>query len=117
MSTLAGYRARASERKRPAQFEVERLDIFDVRDDDDPELHEKIKELHRRRNELNPEIAGMLADAPACTGSDVEGLPGFPQPLRLRPAARRLETPCTLGSRFGLDQLADGQGPCCRQGR
>ncbi|WP_307128642.1 hypothetical protein [Streptomyces sp. B1I3] len=73
----------------------ERLDSFDVRDDDDPELHEKIKELHRRRNELNPEIAGMLADAPAYTGSDVEDLPGFPQPLRLRPAARRLETPCT----------------------
>ncbi|MFG1609557.1 Dabb family protein [Actinoplanes sp. NPDC049265] len=51
---------------------VERLEIFDVSDDDDPELNAKIQELHRRRNELNPEVAGMLAEVPAYTGSGVE---------------------------------------------
>ncbi|MEU4252865.1 Dabb family protein [Amycolatopsis sp. NPDC026612] len=51
---------------------VERLEIFDVSDDDDPELNAKIQELHRRRNELNPEVAGMLADVPAYTGSGVD---------------------------------------------
>lgn len=51
---------------------VERLDIFDISDDDDPELNAKIQELHRRRNELNPEIAGMLAEVPAYTGSGVD---------------------------------------------
>jgi len=51
---------------------VERLEIFDVSDDDDPELNTKIQELHRRRNALNPEIAGMLAEVPAYTGSGVD---------------------------------------------
>ncbi|MFF4020999.1 Dabb family protein [Streptomyces sp. NPDC001843] len=51
---------------------VERLEIFDVSDDDDPDLNTKIQELHRRRNELNPQIAGMLADVPTYTGSGVD---------------------------------------------
>ena len=51
---------------------VERLEIFDVSDDDDPELNAKIQDLHRRRNELNPEIAGMLAGVPSYTGSGVD---------------------------------------------
>ena len=51
---------------------VERLETFDVSDDDDPDLNAKIQELHRRRNELNPEVAGMLADVPAYTGSGVD---------------------------------------------
>lgn len=51
---------------------VERLDIFDISDDDDPELDAKIQELHRRRNALNPEIAGMLADVPTYRGAGVE---------------------------------------------
>ena len=50
---------------------VERLETFDVSDDDDPDLSAKIQALHRRRSELNPEIAGMLADVPAYTGSGV----------------------------------------------
>ncbi|MFR0355240.1 Dabb family protein [Streptomyces sediminimaris] len=50
---------------------VERLEIFDV-SDDDPDLNAKIQELHRRRNELNPQIAGMLADVPTCIGSGVD---------------------------------------------
>jgi hypothetical protein len=49
---------------------VERLEIFDV-SDDDPDLNAEIQELHRRRNELNPQIAGMLADVPTYTGSGV----------------------------------------------
>jgi hypothetical protein len=51
---------------------VERLEIFDVSDDDDPDLNAKIQDLHRRRNELNPEIAGKLADVPAYTGSGLD---------------------------------------------
>ncbi|GAA4734003.1 Dabb family protein [Nocardioides endophyticus] len=51
---------------------VERLDIFDVSDDNDPELNAKIQELHRRRNALNPEIASMLADVPTYKGAGVD---------------------------------------------
>ena len=51
---------------------VERLDIFDVSDDDDPELYAKIQDLHRRRNEHNPEIAGMLADVPTYVGAGLD---------------------------------------------
>ncbi|WIX98463.1 Dabb family protein [Amycolatopsis mongoliensis] len=51
---------------------VERLEIFDVSDDEDPGLNGKIQELHRRRNELNPRIAGMLADVPSYAGSGVD---------------------------------------------
>ncbi|MGW1668438.1 Dabb family protein [Streptomyces sp. NPDC002324] len=32
----------------------------------------KNQELHRRRNEPNPQIAGMLADVPTCAGSGVD---------------------------------------------
>ncbi|MFF1302687.1 Dabb family protein [Streptomyces sp. NPDC058307] len=55
-----------------AVFVVEHREIFDVSDDDDPDLNAKIQELHRRRHELNPQIAGMLADVPTCTGSGVD---------------------------------------------
>jgi hypothetical protein len=51
---------------------VERLEIFDVSDDDDPELNAKIQELHRRRNADNPEVAGMLAGVPDYTGAGVD---------------------------------------------
>ncbi|MET7738257.1 Dabb family protein [Streptomyces sp. NPDC005402] len=51
---------------------VERLEIFDVSDDDDPDLNAKIQKLHRRRNELNPRIAGMLAAVPTYIGSGVD---------------------------------------------
>lgn len=51
---------------------VERLEIFDVSDDGDPDLNAKIQDLHRRRNDLNPEVAGMLAAVPAYTGSGVD---------------------------------------------
>ena len=51
---------------------VERLETFDISDDDDPDLKAKIQELHRRRDELDPEVAGMLADMPAYTGPGVD---------------------------------------------
>jgi hypothetical protein len=51
---------------------ADNLHIFDVSDDDDPELNAKIQELHRRRNELNPEVAGMLADVPTYQGAGVD---------------------------------------------
>jgi len=51
---------------------VERLDIFDVSDDGDPELYAKIQDLHRRRNEHNPEIARMLADVPTYVGAGLD---------------------------------------------
>ncbi|SDF60718.1 Stress responsive A/B Barrel Domain [Lentzea fradiae] len=48
---------------------AERLDIFDVTDDDDPEFGAKVQELHRRRNEDNPAILEMLGDIPAFNGA------------------------------------------------
>lgn len=51
---------------------VERLEIFDVSDDDDPELNAKIQQLHLRHNELNPEVAGIPAEVPAYAGSRVD---------------------------------------------
>ena len=42
---------------------VERLETFDISDDDDPDLKAKI---------LDPEVAGMLADVPAYTGPGVD---------------------------------------------
>ncbi len=51
---------------------AERLDIFDVSDDDDPELGAKIQELHRRRNEHNPEVAAQLAAVPTYTGAGLD---------------------------------------------
>jgi hypothetical protein len=51
---------------------VERMEIFDITDDEDPDLNDKIQELHRRRNELNPQVAGMLAEVPSYTGSGVD---------------------------------------------
>jgi hypothetical protein len=51
---------------------VERLEIFDVSDSDDPDLEAKIRELHRRRNALNPQIAEMLVEVPAFRGDGVD---------------------------------------------
>jgi hypothetical protein len=51
---------------------VERLDIFDISDDNDPELGAKIEELHRRRNEDNPTILDLLGEVPAFRGAGLE---------------------------------------------
>ncbi|MET7354146.1 Dabb family protein [Streptomyces mirabilis] len=48
---------------------LERLDIFDISDDDDPDLYAKIEELHRRRSALNPEVPGMLSAVPDFRGA------------------------------------------------
>ena len=50
---------------------VERLDIFDI-SDDDPELGAKIEELHRRRDEANPTIADLLGGVPTFRGAGRE---------------------------------------------
>jgi hypothetical protein len=51
---------------------ADRLDIFDVSDDPDPELYAKIQDLHRRRNEHNPQVAETLAAVPNYRGAGVE---------------------------------------------
>ena len=51
---------------------AEDLQIFDVSDDDDPELNAKIQELHRRRNDVNPEVAAKLAAVPTYQGAGVD---------------------------------------------
>ncbi|WP_329793520.1 Dabb family protein [Lentzea sp. DG1S-22] len=51
---------------------AERLDIFDVSDDDDPELYSKIQELHRRRNEHNPDVAAKIAEVPTYVGAGLD---------------------------------------------
>ncbi|GGP68284.1 Dabb family protein [Saccharothrix coeruleofusca] len=51
---------------------AEELHIFDVSDDDDPELNAKIQQLHRRRNAHNPRVAELLAGVPAYQGSGVD---------------------------------------------
>ena len=65
----------------PTTYETDRLGlnlaedlvIFDVSDDDDPELEAKIQELHRRRNEDNPDVARMLAEIPTYQGAGLDG--------------------------------------------
>lgn len=48
---------------------IENMQIFDISDDDDPALSDRIAELHRRRNELSPEVSGLLADVPTYLGA------------------------------------------------
>jgi hypothetical protein len=43
-----------------------------IHHDDNPDLNAKIQELHCRRNALNPQIAGMLADVPTFRGAVVD---------------------------------------------
>ncbi|GAB2626916.1 stress responsive protein [Paractinoplanes abujensis] len=50
---------------------IENMQIFDISDDDDPELADKIADRHRRRNELSPEVSGLLADVPTYLGAGV----------------------------------------------
>lgn len=48
---------------------IENMQIFDISDDDDPALSDRIADLHRRRNELSPEVSGLLADVPTYLGA------------------------------------------------
>jgi Stress responsive A/B Barrel Domain len=44
---------------------------FDLTDDEDPAIGEKIAEVHRRRFEARPEILGLVEDLDSYTGSGV----------------------------------------------
>lgn len=44
---------------------------FDITDDEDPELADKIADVHRRRFEKRPEILGLVEDLDSYTGSGV----------------------------------------------
>ena len=48
---------------------VERFESFDVTDDPDPELGEKIAELHRKRYAARPELTKLVTDLPSYQGS------------------------------------------------
>lgn len=55
---------------------VERLDVFDICDDDDPEMSAKIDQLHQRRNELKPGVSRLVADLPTYVGPAAEDTKG-----------------------------------------
>ena len=42
---------------------------FDITDSDDPDIHEKIAALHRRRYEEDPALAELVRSLPSYTGS------------------------------------------------
>jgi hypothetical protein len=46
---------------------------FDVTDDEDPQIAEKIAELHRRRYEQDPALAKLVSDLASYTGSSAPG--------------------------------------------
>jgi hypothetical protein len=48
---------------------VERFDSFDITDDPDPKIGEKIAELHRRRYAGNAELTKLVTDLPSYSGS------------------------------------------------
>ncbi|GAB7040352.1 MULTISPECIES: Dabb family protein [Catenuloplanes] len=47
---------------------VERIETYDVSDDEDPEFGPKIAELHRRRYEQDPELAALVFALPQFAG-------------------------------------------------
>ena len=51
---------------------LDRLEIFDISDDDDPDLYSKIEALQLRRNEHNPAIAKKLTELPTYLGAGLE---------------------------------------------
>lgn len=44
---------------------------LDLTDDEDPDIGEKIAEVHRRRFETHPEVLGLVEDLDSYTGSGV----------------------------------------------
>lgn len=48
---------------------LEKFHSFDMTDDDDPEIAEKIEELHRRRFAQNDELSQLVRDLPLYEGS------------------------------------------------
>ncbi|WP_216214535.1 Dabb family protein [Amycolatopsis aidingensis] len=52
---------------------VEKFVSFDITDDPDPEMGTRIAEIHRRRFEAIPDIAGLVAGLDEYTGSAAPG--------------------------------------------
>jgi len=52
-----------------------RFDSFDITDDPDPRMGEKIAELHRRRYAGNADLTKLVADLPAYNGSSAPTKP------------------------------------------
>jgi hypothetical protein len=52
---------------------VDKFVSFDVTDDEDPQIAEKIAELHRRRYEEDPALAKLVSDLASYTGSSAPG--------------------------------------------
>ena len=48
---------------------LERFDSFDITDDPDLEIGERIAELHRRRYKGNPALTKLVTDLPTYSGS------------------------------------------------
>ncbi|KIH98042.1 stress responsive protein [Streptomonospora alba] len=55
---------------------VETFMSFDITDDPDPETGAKIAEIHQRRYDTMPEIAGLVSDLGEYTGSAAPGKHG-----------------------------------------
>ena len=52
---------------------IERFDVVDITDSDDPEIGEKIASLQVRHMEAHPEIAALVAAVPSFTVPDGKG--------------------------------------------
>ncbi|GAA4545461.1 Dabb family protein [Amycolatopsis samaneae] len=52
---------------------VEKFVSYDITDDPDPEAGAKIAEIHRRRFEAVPDVAGLVSDLGEYTGSAAPG--------------------------------------------
>jgi hypothetical protein len=52
---------------------VDRFHSFDITDDQDPEVHEKIADIHRRRFEAHPDILDLVRRIDDYQGSGVPG--------------------------------------------
>jgi hypothetical protein len=52
---------------------LERFEIVDITDSDDPEIGEEIACLQVRHMETHPEIAALVAEAPSFTVPDGKG--------------------------------------------
>ncbi|GAB3440448.1 Dabb family protein [Actinophytocola sediminis] len=75
---LAGYEAMMNH---PAHLEIDRAGLplverfvsFDITDDPDPALGARIAEIHRRRYQENPDVAGLVAGLDDYRGSAAPG--------------------------------------------
>jgi hypothetical protein len=52
---------------------IERFEVVDITDSDDPEIAEKIAELQVRHMEAHPDIAALVAAVPSFTVPDAKG--------------------------------------------